>query len=458
VVPEALRYLRHNPGCEARRAYDHVIVDEYQDLNRAEQDLIQLLTGGRGIALVGDADQSIYHFRHANPDAIMTYKARYPDTHDEVLDECRRCPTRIVAIANHLIRHNYPEHSAPRLRPRPGNVAGEIHIVQWGDVNEEAVGLAKYVRTLVTNGVRPGEILILTPRRLLGYEIRDQIRKRGIAVHSFYHEEALEEDDAQQAFCLLSLLVDLEDRVALRWWLAHCSPSGRRNAYQVLRQHCQNSGMSPRDALEACATGKLDLPKTNALLARYRELMTRLNDLRRRPLPDLIDTLLPSGNDACSVLREAALLDLEKLESAAELLDCLTTAITQPTIPEKVDYVRVMSLHKAKGLTSEVTIISGCTQGLIPYVDRDQPPREATATLEEQRRLLYVAITRCTRTLVISSANQMSRKLAWRIGARVTRGRSAVARTIASQFFDELGPDAPNAKSGNDWARRSYAE
>src|SRR5262245_4134447 len=66
LVPETLRYLRNNPGCEARAAFDHVIVDEYQDLNRAEQDLLQLLSGGRSIAIVGDVNQSIYRFRHAN--------------------------------------------------------------------------------------------------------------------------------------------------------------------------------------------------------------------------------------------------------------------------------------------------------------------------------------------------------------------------------------------------------
>jgi DNA helicase II / ATP-dependent DNA helicase PcrA len=310
LVPEALRYLRHNPGCDARAAYDHVIVDEYQDLNRAEQDLIQFLSGNRAIALVGDVDQSIYQFRHANPDGIQTYNARYPGTHDEVLNECRRCPTRVVAIADHLIGYNYPGVPGSRLRPRPGNVAGELHLIQWVGIEEEASGLAEFVRTLVNNGVLPGEILILTPRRLLGYAIRDQIRNRAVAVHSFYHEEALEEDDAQRAYCLLSLLVDAEDRVALRWWLGHGSPSGRRNAYRRLRQHCEKSGTSPMAALGASVAGELNLPSTGDLVRKYLELISLLDDLRSRPLSNLVDTLLPSGADECSVLREAALLEL----------------------------------------------------------------------------------------------------------------------------------------------------
>src|ERR1035437_1361102 len=458
LVPEALRYVRNNPGCEARAAYDHVIVDEYQDLNRAEQDLIQLLSGNRAIALVGDVDQSIYHFRHANPDGIRTYDARHPGTHDEVLNECRRCPTRVVAIANHLISHNHPGLQEPRLQPRPGNAAGEIHLIQWGSVEEEAAGLAQYVCTLVERGVSPGDILILTPRRLLGYAIRDQIRNRDVAVHSFYHEEALEEDEAQRAYCLLSLLVDTEDKVALRWWLGHGSPSARRNAYQRLRQHCEESGVSPKAALDACEADELALPNTTTLVDKYRELIGLLDDLRLLQLPGLVDALFPPGRDACSVIREASLLGLGEMETAADLLDCIRTTVTQPVIPEEVDYVRVMSLHKAKGLTSKVAIVSGCTEGLIPFVDTDETPQEAAATLQEQRRLFYVSITRCTETLVISSVVRMSRKFAWKIGARVFSGRGAFAATVASQFIDELGPGAPAAKKGVDWVQGGYAE
>ena len=458
LVPEALRFLRNNPGCEARSAFDHVIVDEYQDLNRAEQDLIQLLSGDRAIAIVGDVDQSIYRFRHANPDGIQTYDTRYPGTHDEVLRECRRCPTRVVTIADHLIAHNHPGAAGPHLRPLSGNAAGDIHLVQWDSVDEEATGLSDYVRTLVERGIAPGDILILTPRRLLGYAIRDRLRERNVPVHSFYHEEALETEDAQRSFALLSLLADIEDRVALRWWLGHGSPSARRNAYQRLRQHCEQSGTSPKAALDACVAGTLSIRNTNELVARYRDLNLVLDNLRQRTIPELVDELMPPGSDSCAVLREAALLDMPQMESVSDLFDCLRTSVTQPSMPEKADYVRVMSLHKSKGLTSKVVIISGCTQGLIPFVNLDETPEEADATLQEQRRLFYVAITRCTETLVISSAVRMQRKFAWKIGARVSTGTGATAATIASRFIDELGPSAPAAKRGSTWTQEEYLE
>jgi superfamily I DNA/RNA helicase len=458
LVPEALRFLRNNPAATARSAFDHVIVDEYQDLNKAEQDLIDLLAGQGSTAIVGDVDQSIYRFRHANPEGIDAFRQQHPTTHDETLDECRRCPTAVVSIADHLIRHNHPSTALQRLLPRAGNPAGQVHIVQWAGIPEEAEGLSTYVHSLLSNGLyAPGDILILTPRRLLGYGIRDRIAETGDAVHSFYHEEALETDAAQRAFALLSLLVDPEDRVALRWWLGDGSPSSRKNAYQRLRQHCEATGTSPRAALEALDGGTLRLPRVGELVSKYRELKALLGDLDGLPLAQMVDALLPAGNDDCSALREVATLALPLLESAEDLFDRIKTHITQPEMPEEGEFIRVMSLHKSKGLTSRVVIVAGCTEGLIPFRADDVPQAEQDAVLQEQRRLFYVAITRCTEILVLSSAARIERQLAWRIGARVQQGGSAMGNTIASRFLGELGPTAPAARMGDEWAASRYS-
>ena len=452
LVPEALRFLRNNPAADARQAFDHVIVDEYQDLNKAEQDLIDLLAGRGSTAIVGDVDQSIYRFRHANPEGIVMFQQQHPTTHDETLDECRRCPTRVVSIADHLIRHNHPGIGIPRLQPKTGNSAGQVHIVQWAGIVEEAQGLAVYVLTLVSTGrFAPGDILILTPRRLLGYGIRDRIAEAGIAVHSFYHEEALEGYAAQRAFALLSLLVDIDDRVALRWWLGDGSPSSRKNSYQRLRQHCETSGASPRSALDAFAQGNLALPGVGPLVDKYRELKGILAGLAVHTLAQLIDSLLPEGNDECNVLREVATLAIPQLQTIGDLFDRIKTHITQPEMPEEGEYVRVMSLHKSKGLTSKVAIVAGCTEGLIPFRDDEQTHAEQDANLREQRRLFYVAITRSTEVLVLSSAARMQRQLAWKIGASLQPGRSATGSAIASQFLDELGSTAPTPQRGDQW-------
>jgi superfamily I DNA/RNA helicase len=71
LVPETLRYLRNNPASAALEMHDHIVVDEYQDLNRAEQELIDVLSVGKHLSIIGDVDQSIYRFRYANPDGIL---------------------------------------------------------------------------------------------------------------------------------------------------------------------------------------------------------------------------------------------------------------------------------------------------------------------------------------------------------------------------------------------------
>lgn len=457
LVPETLRFLRNNPNTDMLRAYDHIIVDEYQDLNRAEQELVQLLSAHGKIAIVGDIDQSIYSFRHANPEGIETYGQRHQDTHDETLDECRRCPTRVVEIADHLIRHNHVGINQPRLRPLPESKRGEVHLVQWANVDDEVVGLSDFVQNLVTaRNYKPGNILILTPRRRLGYAIRDRLSTLKIPAHSFYHEEALEGEGAQRAFAALSLFCDAEDRVALRWWLGDGSASTRRNAYQRLRQHCEQTGVSPRTALEKLAADELKLPNVGELIARFKQLGTTLQNLEGRSVPELVDQLLPAEDDGCAILREASLLALAALNTPQELLDYWRTHVTQPEMPEEGDFVRVMSLHKSKGLTSKVAVIVGCSQSLIPYEDFNKPAVEQAAQLKEQRRLFYVAITRCTEILVISSAAQMNRMFAWSIGARLVKGQGVNGPTIASQFIAELGPGAPPSQTGVAWGAGGY--
>ena len=164
LVPIALRYLRSNPAARERSAFDHVLVDEYQDLNRAEQDLLDELADGVAEAVIGDPNQSIYSFKYANPTSINDFGARHPSTRDERLETCRRCPRRVVEMANAPIARNTSLVDS-ELRTHPENGEGDVAIVQWHDRWEEAEGIADYVDVLVNRrGFDPREILVLCPR------------------------------------------------------------------------------------------------------------------------------------------------------------------------------------------------------------------------------------------------------------------------------------------------------
>lgn len=453
LVPEALRYLRNNPLSPYRSAFDHVLVDEYQDLNRAEQVLLDFLAETGTLAVVGDEDQSIYSFKFAHPEGIAQFADLHPGTQDEGLDECRRCPSWVVEMASDLIRQNRTR-SDRGLRSAQQAERGRVYTVQWQTLEAEARGIARFVQQELASGrVRPGQVLVLAPRRQLGYAVRDELHSLGVPSHSFFHEEALEDDPreahgnhALRAFTLLTLLADPEDRVALRCWCGLGSPSLRAGAWLRLRTYCEDAGSSPLEALSRMAERALSVPGTADLVPQYEELVRAVEEKRDLQGRELASALFPD-NDWGQALRSLA-AGIEGGFSAQVLREALRTAIAQPELPTDVDYVRVMSLHKSKGLSADLVIVLGCVEGLIPSYSGDTST-ERQRSLEEQRRLFYVAVTRTRDTLVLSGSITLPRSLAHRMGALVREGTPTDAFAVASRFLHELGGSAPRVVPGN---------
>jgi DNA helicase-2/ATP-dependent DNA helicase PcrA len=456
IVPEALKFVRDNPASQSVPRFDHALVDEYQDLNRAEQVLLRELARDGHLAVVGDENQSIYSFKFSHPEGILRFHEQHPGTRDLTLSECQRCPKIIVELANALISNNTSPESR-ELVHAPAVSQGEVHIIQWDSLEQEAGGLARFIKHAVEAGqTSPGGVLVLAPRRRIGYTIRDALMDLGIPVRSFFYEEALEGDPKeleaskpQQAFTLLTLLAKPGDRVALRCWCGFGSPSLNSGAWGRLRQNCEETGSPPGGVLEGLLEKRLRIPQTGALVGRYRELRDRLAQLEGLTGYHLVDALFPAGEEWAEGLR--VLAPQGSGFSAQDLLEALRTAITQPEMPTDVDYVRVMSLHKAKGLSADLVIVAGCVEGLIPATpDVQMSSEERNRILEELRRLFYVAITRTRRILVLSSVTRLPRSDAYRMRARVAHGGA----TVASRFLNELGPSRPRAESGQAWLRR----
>jgi DNA helicase II / ATP-dependent DNA helicase PcrA len=205
--------------------------------------------------------------------------------------------------------------------------------------------------------------------------------------------------------------------------------------------------------LEALQDGHLSLPYVAPLVKRFEQLCALLVDLKEKKGATLLDSLLPAEKPWAAELRGfAPTTDLDDLDAPA-LLDRLSTQITQPEIPEAGQFARVMSLHKSKGLTSKVVIVTGCMQGLIPNRRKEGTPPEREAYEREQRRLFYVALTRCTDVLVLSSAYRLESRLAHEMNVEVGSMRGNFVFPIASSFLKELGPNVPRSQRGTDWLR-----
>lgn len=456
IIPHVYRYLRSNPAAPERNLYDHILVDEYQDLNRAEQAVIDLLTGDGDLCAVGDDDQSLYSFKFAHPAGIREFPNTHEDTDDHQLLQCRRCPTLVVEMANSLISHNR-DREPRQLTPRLQNGTGTIDIIQYQSLEDEAVGIATLVDDLIaTQGYRPQEILILAQRRSIGNPIHDALTGRNIPSKSYYQEGLLDSDTAQERMAILKLFVDPRDRIALRWLLGFGSNDFRAGAYERIRNHCEDTGIAPWDLMSQLAAGGSNIPHTQRLIARFREIQGEIVKLGNElDIQEFIVRWLGQINVDDPFHQLVLDLSLE-VETPSELLNALIEAVSQPDIPPDIAEVRIMSPHKSKGLSSPVVIIAGCVEGLLPAFDPESAPVEQQAALEEQRRLLFVGITRVRAipganrpgVLVLTSSLSMSLKDAMQSGIRPARVGYGTAHVHASRFIRELGPTAPRTQRG----------
>lgn len=455
VVPEVYSYLTSNPTAEELKSFDHIIVDEYQDLNRLEQVLLDTLAASTSLCIAGDDDQSIYSVRYANPEGILAF-VRRDDVEPYEITVCGRCPANILRMANSLISCA-PARQKAELTPREANPDGPVAIVQWPDVDAEIDGIASAIAGDLSSGKRePGDVLVLTNWRKIGEAIRNRLSELSISARSYFSEEELGSEAGREALAFLRLVADEGDAPALRVLLGLGDAKGRTDAYRRLRAYCRNARSTPRDVLERIRTGEKVEIQIPAFIRIYERAHARLEQLRQRDLPALVDELFPPTSGELAGLRAVALEALVNETDAGGLLRRVVEAITQDEVPQNPDFVRIMSLHKSKGLTSKAVYIVGTVEGVLPTI-RDDAPAVVDAALQEGRRLFYVAVTRAANELVISNSSSMDLADANARGVRYRRatirktGSRYTVKTIATQYLEELGPMAPKPITGNVW-------
>jgi superfamily I DNA/RNA helicase len=463
VIPQLYDYLASNPAADERQEYAHILVDEFQDLNRAEQGVVQLLSDAAHVCIVGDDDQSIYSFRHAHPEGIREWLIQHFAADDLTLADCRRCPTRVVEMANRLIANNRNRPVQRALTPVPANGPGDVRIIQYQSLQDEVAGIVEIVANLIGSGTPPGDILILAQRGVIGTPIYEALRVRDIPVRSYYAEAELDAENAQVRFAFLKLFIDRQDKVALRWLVGYGSGTWFARSYARLREHCELNGQTPWDALEQLSAGTLRIQHINALVGQFERIKQEIENLETEALADglrsVIDRLFPDTDASVRDLRDLAIQTIETFgtQDRTLFLRELTSAIAQPDIPSEIEDVRIMSLHKSKGLSAAVTVVAGCIEGLLPkQPDSSLSAVEQAASLEEQRRLFYVGITRVKATpslnrpgtLILTYSQQMSFASALKAGIDPAQSSYGNARLLASRFIREMRPAAPDPQRG----------
>lgn len=159
VIPIVIEYLRDNPAAEAIEQYDYILVDEFQDLNKSEQEFIRLIRGESNLVIVGDDDQSIYGFKYAHPQGIQEIDEIFGEYEDVPFDVCRRCPKLVTRMASELISKN-PNRTLGDLNEFPSNNEGIVDIIQWTDNEQELIKISDFICSELEKGIiEPEDVL-----------------------------------------------------------------------------------------------------------------------------------------------------------------------------------------------------------------------------------------------------------------------------------------------------------
>ncbi|QES19933.1 ATP-dependent DNA helicase [Streptomyces venezuelae] len=362
---------RHDIAEQIRRQYQHFVVDEYQDVSPLQQRLLDLWLGDRdNLCVVGDASQTIYSFTGATPDHLLNFRNRHPNATVVKLVRDYRSTPQVVHLANGLLsqaRGRAAEHRLELISQRdPGP---EPVYTEYADEPAEAEGTARRIRDLIAAGVPAGEIAVL-------YRINAQ---------SEVYEQALA--DAGVPYQL----------------------RGAERFFE--RQEVREAGIALRGAARAGGNDSL-LDDAEDLPAQVRAVLSTKNWTPKPPTGsgaardrwESLAALVRLAEDFARAKPGATLSDL-----VAEL-DERAAAQHAPT----VQGVTLASLHAAKGLEWDAVFLVGLTEGMMPitYAKTDEQ-------VEEERRLLYVGVTRARVHLSLSWA--LSRAPGGRASRRPSR-------------------------------------
>ena len=448
LISLAVTYIRNNPVNDITNKFDYIIVDEYQDLNKADQTLINLISDGKCITILGDDDQSIYSFRHAHPTGIRTWLDEQPDPKEQIhINTCRRCDGKIISLSNSLIANN-PNRLNNALIPMQGKEElGMIDIVQWPTRGQESKGIAMSIKKILENGEIPEDegILVLVPRAFFGEKIKEELEALGINDVSLKTKMKWDGNYLGESIAYATLLKDNSDLIAIRYLLGLRHATWYREKYSILYNFCRSNSENPINILNNLA--KCQELRITALNDRWNQIQEKLQELSSKNKEELIDILFPLSDDTeriGKILRE--MYESSDLDDK-ELIDVLTESVISMDDFSEDTKIKIMTLHGAKGLSSHTVIVAGVVNGILPSKDKNT---NQYTNLDEDRRLFYVALTRAKNRLILSSFKKVTSIENSQKNLGLS-GYSIWLNTSSSMFFTELGMDTPPVVLGDNW-------
>jgi DNA helicase II / ATP-dependent DNA helicase PcrA len=435
-----------------RRSFRHVLVDEYQDTNRAQYRWLQLLCEEhRNIAVVGDDDQSVYGWRGADIRNILDFERDWPDAHVVKLEQNYRSTQTILSAANGVIANNRSR-KAKTLWSELGE-GDRVRVRELDDEHAEARFAVSEIDRLVDEGGSRSEIAVFYRTHAQSRVLEDMLVRYGVPYQVLGGPRFYERAEVKDALAYLTLLVNRADTVAF----GRIVNSPRRGIGQTSQARIAGHANTVGEPIWDVAAAPEKVPGLAAAatkaVGRFMSVMERLRERVEggAGVGDLLaETLEETGYiDALRAERtvesQVRVENLEELVGVAreydataeepsveEFLQQIALFSEQDKLQDEQGLVTLMTLHNAKGLEFGTVFLIGLEDGVFPHSRSIE-----SGDLEEERRLAYVGMTRAKRELYLTFAR--TRTL---FGSRDWNLRSRFVDEVPVELTDRE-PDAP---------------
>ena len=395
---------------EYQQKFKYILVDEYQDTNAVQYKLLKLLSGyHHNICCVGDDDQSIYGFRGARPDIMLSFKKEYPSAEIMSLSTNFRCPREIVDISSKLISGNKSRYNKSLVSGV--TLPGEVKLIRPQDVSDENKRICIDIDSYLKAGVKADDIAVLFRTNLGPRRLIMAMQQRNIP---FYIKDALPDIYSSPYIVpIIDYMAFAAGDTRRSTFLRFMNKPVRYISRDMLREEIDIS-----DLLKA-ARGK------DYLVKNIRRLSSELRTIGALSPYSAINYIRKAVGYESYILDEAERKHTDK-DEIVELLDefqesvrdCKNYSEMQAMIEnvrsllnenksdvDRSGKVQLMTLHSAKGLEFEFVHIMDCVDDVIPH-KKSKSKRD----IEEERRLLYVGMTRSSKILNIYAPREMGEK------------------------------------------------
>ena len=440
-----------------QRRFQFVLVDEYQDTNKLQSDLIDLLGAKhKNVMVVGDDSQSIYSWRGANFRNILEFPKRYPGAKTYKIEINYRSTPEILSVANAAIAPNVNQFAKELTAAKKSGIKPVL--VTCGDANQQAGFIAQRVLELREEGRNMNEMAVLYRSHFHALELQLELTRRNIPFSITSGIRFFEQAHIKDVAAFLKLATNPNDELSFKRLVQMLPGIGGKGAEKLWRCFAEKIQSSQSDvqtrlaaAIQACLS--IAPKKAEKSWTQFAITMSQLEVEPTRAQPwEMIRIVVEAGYE--DYLQETfanfrnRLEDLEQLASFARTFKSTEEFLTQLSLLTNVEaeedratskddeQLRLSTIHQAKGLEFDVVFVIMLCDGLFPSIRSI----ESTEGEEEERRLFYVAITRARDELYLSYPL-----------IRAAQGYGGDAMQQPSRFLKEIPPELID-----EWSLRTY--